>query len=55
MLSVKVVANGFETEVKSLQELFDEIKQYDPDVDLHIVFTYKGPTFEETVSATVDP
>ena len=54
-LTVKVVANGFETVVHSLEELYKEIRQYDPEIFVSIEFLEKGELYEASCSATVDP
>lgn len=54
-LKVTVEANGFSTTVLSLEELFNEIKQYDPDVFVQVIFHNTELKFEEFVSCTVDP
>lgn len=58
-LTVTVSADGVTKQVNSLEELFAEIKQYDPSVNLFIQFVNEVHTdtewYEESVSATVDP
>lgn len=57
-LTVTVSADGVVKEVNSLEELFTEIKQYDPSVYLFIQFVNKVHSetewYEESVTATVD-
>jgi hypothetical protein len=56
MLTVTVVAAGQpEVEVKSLEELFMEIRKYDPSVYVYVQFLKDEGGVEETVSVTVDP
>lgn len=54
-LKVVVDAEGVEKEVTTLQELYDEIRMYDPDVFVVIRFAGRDGMAEHTVSATVDP
>lgn len=54
-LTVTVTSPNREVQVNTLEELFDEISKYDPDMHVWIQFVKKTETYEHSVSATVDP
>lgn len=54
-LTVKVITPDKEVVVHSMEDLYNEIKQYDPSIPVSIEFTETGRMFEATVTATVDP